>query len=516
MFGVILFLVAAVFGIVGLMQHMKGKRILAAPFKKTGELAKNPQTSDPKGAISTEGAIIPPAQQLLSPCTKTPCLYYEVEIRRHWEKQEQTQDGLKTRTGSDSHTTLKDGATIGLDDGTGAFKVDFKQGADFDKMERKYEEKVKLGMFVPGELQFGQLRMQTPVHIGSDRTVAYEAIEKIVPMDGNLFVLGKLEGDKIVKPGWRSMLASKKGRDGLLASTATKKKVGFIGGGAAAVLAIPAFIFSPKPSADANAWSCPSIIVGVQNRCHDNVNGSDDFELTVEKETRYHVDIFPAKGKAYGFIPRVTVKDSAGKEVERGVGGVATDMTLNFDAKPGKYTIVVEPDDGAVSGGYDYELAVRGDGVEAPKPAGEAVAAGDKAAGDIAADSTPIEMDAPVFAAKYLANKDDADAQYTGKTVKLKGMVAEAGADSVSFNTSLAWGIKGALEAGQDGSGLSKDKIATMTCKVAPLSSETTIDLLDCKVEASAAPGKPVAAAAGTVQPAAAKTPAKKAAKKKK
>src|SRR4051812_47996534 len=84
----------------GLMQHLKGKRILAAPFKKTGEIAKNPVSSDPKGLMSTEGNVVAPATACLSPLSKTPCLYYEVAISRRWEKTEQTQDGAKTTKGS--------------------------------------------------------------------------------------------------------------------------------------------------------------------------------------------------------------------------------------------------------------------------------------------------------------------------------------------------------------------------------------------------------------------------------
>src|SRR6266516_1150767 len=101
--GIVLLVVAlAVLGF-GFMNHLKGKRILAAPFKKTGDLAKNPVSEDPKGAMSTEGAVKPPAVQVLSPCSKTPCLYYEVKIERLWEKTETTQEGTKTVKGS---TTL--------------------------------------------------------------------------------------------------------------------------------------------------------------------------------------------------------------------------------------------------------------------------------------------------------------------------------------------------------------------------------------------------------------------------
>ena len=51
----------------GFMQHLRGKRILAAPFKKTGEIAKNPVSSDPKGLMSTEGNVVARQKPVLSP-----------------------------------------------------------------------------------------------------------------------------------------------------------------------------------------------------------------------------------------------------------------------------------------------------------------------------------------------------------------------------------------------------------------------------------------------------------------
>ena len=53
--GFFLIFVALIAGVVGLMQHLKMKKILAAPFKKTGEAASG-QGADAQGRISTEGA----------------------------------------------------------------------------------------------------------------------------------------------------------------------------------------------------------------------------------------------------------------------------------------------------------------------------------------------------------------------------------------------------------------------------------------------------------------------------
>src|SRR5688500_4854927 len=84
----------------GVLQLFKEKRILAAPFQKTGEIAANPISSDPKGMMSTQGDVVAPKTPVLSALSKTACLYYEVVITRRWEKQEKTQDGYKTVKGS--------------------------------------------------------------------------------------------------------------------------------------------------------------------------------------------------------------------------------------------------------------------------------------------------------------------------------------------------------------------------------------------------------------------------------
>lgn len=113
--GVLLLIVGlAVLGF-GAYNMMAAKRVLAAPFKKTGELAKNPVSEDPKGAMSTEGKVVPPAQQLLSPASKQPCLAYELKIERMYEKTETTQDGTKTVKGTETLDTIKGaGGTQGL------------------------------------------------------------------------------------------------------------------------------------------------------------------------------------------------------------------------------------------------------------------------------------------------------------------------------------------------------------------------------------------------------------------
>mgnify|MGYP000907693117 CR=1 FL=1 len=250
----------------GLMNHLKGKRILAAPFKKTGELLKDPTSPDAKGAISTEGKMVAPAQALLAPCSATPCAYYEVKIERLFEKTETTQDGTKTVKGSETLETLKNGAVIGLDDGSGAFNVDLSKGADFDAMKEGFKKEVAGHSRIPS-LTFGNFVYSVkPISEKDSWTIGFKVTEKYVPVEGSLFVLGKLEGNSIVKPGWRSMMASSKGREGLLGSVSKRKKFSLIGGGVTAVAAIALMAFGPKGSTSLESSdACHFDIAGVQS-----------------------------------------------------------------------------------------------------------------------------------------------------------------------------------------------------------------------------------------------------------
>ncbi len=362
---------------VGLFQHLKAKRILAAPFKKTGELKQDPTSSDPKGLISTEGNVVAPAP-LLSPCSQTPCLYYEVEVIRHGEKTELTQDGTKTEKKKETVETLKKGLVFSLDDGSGAIPVDASQGGDFDNLKKKFEEKVKLGLTLPGELKFGELRLRTPRLPSGESTVAFEAIEKIVPVEGKLFALGKIDKGVIGKPGWRSMMFSSKGRDGLLAATAKTRKIGFIAGGVATLAAIPLMIFGPSISTKGGLASCPSTVSGAVATCQDNVGGgsTNRYKWTVTTAGEYELTATPPAGKKFPLDPELTLEDSAGNEVAHAEGGSGRAASVRRKLEPGAYTVSVKDSTGfKVKGGFDYTFAIaQTDAPAAAVAAGEAPA----------------------------------------------------------------------------------------------------------------------------------------------
>jgi hypothetical protein len=367
--GILLVLIGLALLGFGLAQKLKGNRILAAPFHKTGEISKNPSVADAKGMVSTEGAILAP-KPLLSPCSKTPCLYYEVKIERSWEKQEQTQNGVETKKGSSKVSDMKDGAVFQLDDGTGPINVNLKDGADVET-KKTYDDKVKIGMQVPGELVFGELRLQTPRLPSGERTVAFTAVEKIVPANGSFFALGKLDNGTLVKPGWRSMMLSNKGRDGLISSSAKKSKIGFISGGVAVALSIPLFIWGPKP-APKTSDDCHALFADAQPKCDDSVSSSlgRDYTWTVSKAGTYTLAVEPPKVK-FPLGPSVTIKDSTGKQVAFGESesrGSRTAITQEF--APGTYSINVRDYVGkTVSGGFSYQLEVSQASVAEADPA---------------------------------------------------------------------------------------------------------------------------------------------------
>jgi hypothetical protein len=341
-----------------------------------------------------------------------------VKIERLYEKTETTQDGTKTVKGSTTLDTLKGGAIAALDDGTGAIAVDFSKGADFDNLKAGFKKELN-GRGWSSSVQFGELSYDIPP-IGSKDgyTIGFRATEKFVPVEGNLFVLGKIEGSKIVKPGWRSMMASSKGRDGLLASTAKKKKFSLIGGGIGAVAAIPLIIFAPA-SAPSEDTSCHGEIANVQKKCDANVSSKygNDYSWTVEKDGTFDLAVTPPKGKKYPLDAELIVKSASGDVVsDKSAPAPGEPVAVSLDMKAGSYTVTVKDlGGGTVKGGWSYAFEVsqvhaQGD---AKQPA---VADGDAPAAE---QTGPIQIDAPKLAVQLMTHQ----ANYDGKVLEIKGTV---------------------------------------------------------------------------------------------
>ena len=113
-FGILVLLFTVVPGLIALLQFRKMKKILAAPFRKTAEVAANPASADAKGLVSCEGAIVAPQQPLVAPVSGRPCLAYKVELRQNWHRFVRTENGMKRENGSTNITTQKIGSVFYL------------------------------------------------------------------------------------------------------------------------------------------------------------------------------------------------------------------------------------------------------------------------------------------------------------------------------------------------------------------------------------------------------------------
>jgi hypothetical protein len=334
-------------------------------------------SEDPKGAISTEGRVVSPQTSLLSPCTQQPCLYFEVKIERLYEKTETTEEGTKTSKGSDTLDTVKSGTIFGLDDGSGVMMVDVSKGADFDNMKDGFKKEIG-GGHSSSHVSFGSYTYDVPVLSGKEgRTIGFRATEKFVPVEGSLFVVGKLEGSTIVKPGWRSLVVSNKGREGLVGSVNKKKKMAFIAGGAAAALSIPLMVFGPKADPNAISHSCESSLTDARQRCGAKVSqkSGDQYTWTVTKAGEYELEVFAPKKKV-PFAPEVLVKGANGEVLADASGGVGGNAKTSVKVEPGAYTVVVKPGDGyMVKGGFSYDFEIRSAEGAAKAQAGQPAAA---------------------------------------------------------------------------------------------------------------------------------------------
>jgi hypothetical protein len=375
--GILLVVVALVALVVGILQHLKAKKILAAPFRKTGEVAQNPQVADAKGTISCEGAMTV-AQPLVAPCSGKPCVYYEIELVRHWEKTVMTENGAKTEKGTTTISTHKQGSQFQLDDGSGPVGVDAREGVDCD-LEKSFEQMQNVSW---GDVMFGQYRAHVP-HDGSEhRTVGVKAVEKIIPAQGKLFVLGKLVAGIITKTDGLlgKLMASPKGRDALLGATKRNAMIGFVAGGIAVAAGIPMAIFGDPPHDP-----CANMKDAVAELCtgHITDDSGNTYDWTVTKAGSYKVEVLQPNVKI-PIIPVLTVQNEAGTNVaEPGADAV----TRSF--KPGKHKINVRDSvkgaPAAFKGGFSFALKITAGPADAPAsdsaaPVADAQSAAPKAA----------------------------------------------------------------------------------------------------------------------------------------
>lgn len=250
--GMILVAIGIIALIYGIMMRMKAGRVTDAPLASTGDVAaRGPQVAGPKGAISSQGTVMC-QQPVIAPVSGTPSLFYEIKVTAEWK------DGDATKTKELDHQKVA--AQFAINDGSGPIWVDLREGGDFEPTVKKEMEQSTglLKGIVGGELVFGNYRLQAGIgNLGT----TYKVEEKCLPMQPSLYVCGKLAdgGGAITAPSWRSLIASNKTRDQLLAEATKSAKIALIGGAAGLVVGIAlAVIGALTGGSDAEASADPA------------------------------------------------------------------------------------------------------------------------------------------------------------------------------------------------------------------------------------------------------------------
>jgi hypothetical protein len=341
-------------------QKLRMSSILAAPFRQTGLIPGNAGAADAKGRVSCEGAI-GVIQPLMAPCSQQPCVYYKIELTRHWEEQVQTENGLKTRTGSDNLGSEWGSQRFLLDDGSGAVAVEADEDIAGD-LERSFKQRQSASF---GTVTFGGYQVNLPVTHGPRRTTGVKVVEKIIPAQGNLFVLGQLAGDVIRKKDGMlgKLLLSTKGRDKLIGATKRNMTIAFIVAALALGPGVYFSIFGQPPVS-----SCDSMTDSLTEVCTGRINtqAGATHTWTVNYPGQYTFTVAGTGTSATNRLwPKVTVTDAMRNPVlvAQDANGQPVNASATFAA--GVHTIHIT--DAAVAnwaermhGGLGYSLNITG------------------------------------------------------------------------------------------------------------------------------------------------------------
>jgi hypothetical protein len=264
--------------------------------------------------------------------------------------------------------------------------VNATEGVDA-KLDTSFDEKRNYGW---GNLSFGNYHthINHPSENGKHAT-GTRCIEKIIPAQGNLFVLGRVENNVVTKRDGllgRIMLA-REGRDGLLGATKRNMVIAF----AAAGLMVPGggamAIFGDAPTAAAD--TCVAMENDIEEPCLGRMYDADDvtYEWTVTEEADY---AFAAIGTGKDSVMRLWPE----VEVRKGSDVVFTMSATDGDEikgtahfEPGTYTIAINDTHFGwaenLEGGAGFSLEidqVEGTQKKTEEAEGEAVAANDSEA----------------------------------------------------------------------------------------------------------------------------------------
>lgn len=359
--GIILVVVAAVAAVVGFIQLRAANKVLAAPFHKTGEVAAQPSLATPQG-ISFEGTV-QPLEPLMAPASQRPCLYFEVEVERLWRKWEHTENGTTEKKGSTSVRKDRGGCVFAVNDGSGAVHVDTRAGVKTESGDvvQSFEQVLNMAY---GDAAVGHYTFNVPQPTNSDeQTYGVRVVERLVEPQGQVFVVGKHDGQAVSSPEG-TLRVSRKGRDELVGSKKKFAMVGFVAAGLCTLIGLPLAIFS-GPIAVGGGNSCAALFekngVGVAE-CKGSVSSSvgNSYTWNVTKEGYYVVTVTPPAGVKYPIRPTISLVGPTGEKLDSEDSG-----TFDARLKPGTYKITVRDIDLVAGraknfkGGFSYSLALK-------------------------------------------------------------------------------------------------------------------------------------------------------------
>ncbi len=222
--GIFLLVVAAMAAIGFFLQRHRAGRLGKTPLVSTGDAASRADAvAGEKGAISVQGKLSCP-QQLISPVTQTPCLYYLTKVTADW----------KVGDSSSSAVISEDiqAAQVMVNDGSGPVEVELSNldVGDYKQIFRKSNKMGLLNVLDGTTLKFGTNGYTVMAGTsGVDgrrvpQSAEYTVVEWVLPVLSDAYVSGKAEGGKILGPKWLSLIVSSKTRDELMAKTASMMK----------------------------------------------------------------------------------------------------------------------------------------------------------------------------------------------------------------------------------------------------------------------------------------------------
>ena len=248
---------------------------------------------------------------MLAPCSQRPCVYFEVEVTRHWQKSSMTENGAKTEKGKSRVTKDSGGTPFGLDDGSGAVDVDPRKGLEGDLVQ-SFDQAQNIAY---GDVVVGQYRATIPATMSSERTTHVTITERIAEPGGPLFAMGKLEHGHLTKPDGMmgTLRTSRKGRDALLGATKRNRTIGLAAAGVMMLPGLGLSIFGKPLETGPNA--CAIVDATKPNApCRGTITSDDGTTVTatITKAGTYAFRAHAPKGKK---VPLVLRRDASGKVV---------------------------------------------------------------------------------------------------------------------------------------------------------------------------------------------------------